>query len=264
MGATPAADRAQGAGARGPARHRARPDARRGQPASASRPWSARSAAAGLGDLGIRYGYQRFMPDVMAAVVVVLIVLVQAVQSLGDRLARRLNKRHPPRLTCIRSRSKTRRSSMLHRRYVRCRPRLALAAAPPSPRSRRHADRPIGVTPGPHAQILEAVKPIAAKKGLDIKIIEFSDYVVPNPALGGRRARGQLLPAPALSRQPERRPRLQDRERRPDGELPDRHLFEEAQELGRGAGRRAPSRSRTTRPMAAARCCCCRTRASSS
>lgn len=47
----------------------------------------------GLGDLGIRYGYQRFMPDVMAAVVVVLIVIVQAVQSLGDRLARRLDKR---------------------------------------------------------------------------------------------------------------------------------------------------------------------------
>jgi D-methionine transport system substrate-binding protein len=41
----------------------------------------------------------------------------------------------------------------------------------------------IGVTPGPHAQILEAVKPIATKKGLDIKIIEFSDYVVPNEAL---------------------------------------------------------------------------------
>ncbi len=47
----------------------------------------------GLGDLGIRYGYQRFMPDVMAAVVVVLIVLVQAIQSLGDRLARRFDKR---------------------------------------------------------------------------------------------------------------------------------------------------------------------------
>ncbi len=41
----------------------------------------------------------------------------------------------------------------------------------------------IGVTPGPHAQILEAVKPIAAKKGLDIRLIEFSDYVVPNAAL---------------------------------------------------------------------------------
>jgi D-methionine transport system permease protein len=47
----------------------------------------------GLGDLGIRYGYQRFMPDVMAMVVVVLIVLVQLVQSVGDRLSRRLNKR---------------------------------------------------------------------------------------------------------------------------------------------------------------------------
>ena len=47
----------------------------------------------GLGDLGIRYGYQRFMPDVMAVVVVVLIVLVQLVQSTGDGLSRRLNKR---------------------------------------------------------------------------------------------------------------------------------------------------------------------------
>jgi D-methionine transport system substrate-binding protein len=41
----------------------------------------------------------------------------------------------------------------------------------------------VGVTAGPHAQILEAVKLIAAKKGLDIQIVEFSDYVVPNAAL---------------------------------------------------------------------------------
>ncbi len=47
----------------------------------------------GLGDLGIRYGYQRFLPEVMVAVVVVLIVLVQGIQSIGDRLARRLNRR---------------------------------------------------------------------------------------------------------------------------------------------------------------------------
>ncbi|MBB4955401.1 D-methionine transport system permease protein [Agrobacterium vitis] len=48
----------------------------------------------GLGDLGIRYGYQRFMPEVMAAVVIVLILLVQLVQSFGDALARRFDKRH--------------------------------------------------------------------------------------------------------------------------------------------------------------------------
>jgi D-methionine transport system permease protein len=47
----------------------------------------------GLGDLGIRYGYQRFMPEVMATVVAVLICLVQGVQSLGDFISRRLDKR---------------------------------------------------------------------------------------------------------------------------------------------------------------------------
>lgn len=47
----------------------------------------------GLGDLGIRYGYQRFMPEMMLAVVVVLIVLVQLVQSLGDALARKFDKK---------------------------------------------------------------------------------------------------------------------------------------------------------------------------
>ncbi len=47
----------------------------------------------GLGDLGIRYGYQRFMPEMMLAVVVVLIALVQTVQTVGDYLARRVNRR---------------------------------------------------------------------------------------------------------------------------------------------------------------------------
>lgn len=45
----------------------------------------------GLGDLGIRYGYQRFLPEIMFAVVLVLIVFVQLVQSLGDYLVRRLS-----------------------------------------------------------------------------------------------------------------------------------------------------------------------------
>jgi D-methionine transport system permease protein len=48
----------------------------------------------GLGDLGIRFGYQRFMPEVMAVVVVLLIVVVQGLQSAGDALVRRLSHRH--------------------------------------------------------------------------------------------------------------------------------------------------------------------------
>ncbi len=57
---------------------------------------------------------------------------------------------------------------------------LSLAALPAAAQTQTIR---IGATPGPHAQILEAVKPLAAAKGIDIKIVEFSDYVVPNAAL---------------------------------------------------------------------------------
>ena len=47
------------------------------------------------------------------------------------------------------------------------------------------ADKPlkVGVTAGPHAQILEAVKKVAEKDGLKIQIVEFNDYIQPNVAL---------------------------------------------------------------------------------
>ncbi|WET08469.1 ABC transporter permease [Pseudomonas sp. D3] len=47
----------------------------------------------GLGDLAIRYGYQRFNNQIMVVTVVVLVVLVQGVQSLGDRCVRSLAHR---------------------------------------------------------------------------------------------------------------------------------------------------------------------------
>ncbi|WP_395491063.1 methionine ABC transporter permease [Cedecea davisae] len=47
----------------------------------------------GLGDLAIRYGYQRFNNQVMVGTVIILIVMVQLVQSLGDRLVRSLAHR---------------------------------------------------------------------------------------------------------------------------------------------------------------------------
>lgn len=46
----------------------------------------------GLGDLAIRYGYQRFRLDVMFMTVVILIALVNICQGLGDLLARRLRR----------------------------------------------------------------------------------------------------------------------------------------------------------------------------
>lgn len=61
---------------------------------------------------------------------------------------------------------------------------VALAAAS----SGAHAQttsRPIkvGVTAGPHAQIIEVVKEVAARQGLVLQIVEFNDYVQPNAAL---------------------------------------------------------------------------------
>ena len=49
--------------------------------------------AGGLGDLAIRYGYQRFETSVMLAVIVVLIALVALIQAGGDRLARSVDHR---------------------------------------------------------------------------------------------------------------------------------------------------------------------------
>ncbi|PST49689.1 metal ABC transporter permease [Bifidobacterium callitrichos] len=47
--------------------------------------------AGGLGDIAIRYGYQRYQYDVMIVAVVLSVVLVQVIQSLGDWVARRID-----------------------------------------------------------------------------------------------------------------------------------------------------------------------------
>ena len=47
----------------------------------------------GLGDLAIRYGYQRFETDVLIATIIVLIILVEIIQSIGNLLAKKFDKR---------------------------------------------------------------------------------------------------------------------------------------------------------------------------
>ena len=44
----------------------------------------------------------------------------------------------------------------------------------------------VGASPMPHAEILEQIKPLLAKQNIDLKIIEFSDYIQPNMALGDK------------------------------------------------------------------------------
>ena len=48
--------------------------------------------ARGLGALAVRYGYQRFQTDVMVVTVIVLIIIVQIIQGLGNYLYNKLSK----------------------------------------------------------------------------------------------------------------------------------------------------------------------------
>lgn len=49
--------------------------------------------AGGLGDIAIRYGYQRYMADMMIVTIIILIVLVQVIQSTCDFAARKVDKK---------------------------------------------------------------------------------------------------------------------------------------------------------------------------
>ena len=48
--------------------------------------------AGGLGDLAVRYGYQRYQTDVMIVTVIILVVIVQVLQSLGNYLYKKLSQ----------------------------------------------------------------------------------------------------------------------------------------------------------------------------
>ena len=111
---------------------------------------------------------------------------------------------------------------------------LALTLAVPALAQTTQVVR-IGVSPGPHAEILEKVKPLLATKGIDLKIIEFSDYVVPNQALDA----GELE-ANSFQNQPYLDNQVKDRGFKIQSvgltvNFPARHLLREAQKLGRCA-----------------------------
>lgn len=49
--------------------------------------------AGGLGDIAVRYGYQRYMVDMMVATIIILIVVVQIIQSVCDFAARKVDRK---------------------------------------------------------------------------------------------------------------------------------------------------------------------------
>lgn len=135
----------------------------------------------GLGDLAIRYGYQGFRADVMLATVVVLVVLIQAIQFIGDTAADHFQRNRPA--------STGRRSTLLKRPAVLAVVSAVLLVAGLGLFSRHRASAPpsrplrVGVNPVPHGEILEAALPLLKKQGIDVQVVYFSDYVQPNLAL---------------------------------------------------------------------------------
>ncbi|WP_263378195.1 MetQ/NlpA family ABC transporter substrate-binding protein [Granulicella paludicola] len=142
----------------------------------------------GLGDLAIRYGYQGFRLDIMIATVVVLIVMIQGIQFLGDWLASHFER--------------TERSSAFKTlprpAWLKISPRyvhvvrwgtlgillIAIFATGVHIRSGAiHKPLRVGVNPIPHGEILQQVMPILEKEGVHVQIIYFSDYIQPNLAL---------------------------------------------------------------------------------
>ncbi|MBK4736864.1 MetQ/NlpA family ABC transporter substrate-binding protein [Noviherbaspirillum pedocola] len=71
----------------------------------------------------------------------------------------------------------------MHRRHLLKVAAIAVAVACAAPALAQDKPIKIGVTAGPHAQIMEVVKKVTEKDGLKLSIVEFSDYVQPNAAL---------------------------------------------------------------------------------
>jgi YaeC family lipoprotein len=133
----------------------------------------------GLGDLAIRYGYQRFEAGILAATVIALIALVQLAQSGGERIARLLDHRLP----ALPGRGLV--VALVATALVP----VALVVAAELTRPAAVAGRSAGVlrvgaSATPHAEILEVARPLLARQGIALEVRVFDDYVHPNLALG--------------------------------------------------------------------------------
>ncbi|HEX4045085.1 MAG TPA: MetQ/NlpA family ABC transporter substrate-binding protein [Gammaproteobacteria bacterium] len=118
----------------------------------------------GLGELAINYGYQRFDAWVMLQTVIILVVMVQLIQMIGDWLA------HQRRLTGL---------------VVTC-VGLWLVCLTVQFWPATHTDNVlrIGVMSGWPQQVMQVAQQVAEKDyGLRLQIVTFNDYVQPNTAL---------------------------------------------------------------------------------
>ena len=120
----------------------------------------------GLGQLAVDYGYQRFHPIVMLVTVIVLVVMVQCVQMAGDHLAKKPRMKMMTTLTVLFA--------------MFC---IAVQWWPVSVKENQNALR-VGVMSGVQEGIMQVAAKVAKEKyNINVRVVSFDDYVLPNTAL---------------------------------------------------------------------------------
>ncbi len=118
----------------------------------------------GLGELAINYGYQRFNVIVMLETVILLIILVQLIQSSGDYLSRTRNLKWV--------------TVFCGALWIAC-----IGSQIWQPTITQDVLK-VGIIGGPEEKILHVAQKVASERyGLNIKLITFDDYQLPNEAL---------------------------------------------------------------------------------
>ncbi|MCX7122956.1 MAG: MetQ/NlpA family ABC transporter substrate-binding protein [Gammaproteobacteria bacterium] len=126
----------------------------------------------GLGDVAIRYGYQRFDIPMMIYTIIILVVMVQLLQWMGDFSSKRRTMRGWGLLVII--------FSIAYSSWIYHSEESSVVSGPVIV---------VGITSGPQEQIMQTATQVAKNQyGITLKLVVFSDYVMPNQAL----ASGQL------------------------------------------------------------------------
>ncbi|WBB60407.1 MetQ/NlpA family ABC transporter substrate-binding protein [Streptomyces sp. WMMC500] len=139
----------------------------------------------GLGDVAIRYGYQRYEGDVMLVTVVLLVVLVNGVQLIGDFFVRSLSDRSTRSAAYLRV-SRPARAGVTAVAGVALVGTLTVGTVNLTSEGGDGGSGTVTVaaTPAPHGEILDFVKDnLAEDAGIDLRVREFTDYVKPNEAV---------------------------------------------------------------------------------
>ena len=141
----------------------------------------------GLGDIAVRYGYNRWQTDIMLVTVILLVVLVQIFQTIGMLIANKLDKRNKSKNDCnVETKyifQKIRRNFIMKKLIAAALTgALVLGTVGTSVVFAADDDKTITVAASetPHSEILEAAKPILEEEGYDLEVTVFDDYVQPN------------------------------------------------------------------------------------